>query len=81
MERATAVIVGGNEVDECKMEASSSDKAEFNSQQPHCRSSRTNKDDVIYSLSFYIKSKDGSTETAEMEGLSIYIKSKVNKTN
>ena len=26
MERATAVIVGGNEVDECKMEASSSDK-------------------------------------------------------
>ena len=26
MERATAVIVDGNEVDECKMEASSSDK-------------------------------------------------------
>ena len=28
MEGATAVIVGGNEVDECEMEASSSDKAE-----------------------------------------------------
>ena len=30
----------------------------FNSQEPHCLSSRTNKDDVIYGLSIYIKSKN-----------------------
>ena len=55
----------------------------FNSQEPHCLSSRTNKDDVIYGLSIYIKSKNAgmNDDNIPLTGAQLVLKEEFNARN